>query len=163
MYSPEQDQAYMQQALAQASVAADQNEVPIGAIIVAPNGIVIAATHNKTEQQQTQTAHAELLAIAQAGQALGNWRLEGCWVYVTLEPCAMCMHALVLGRIAGVVYGAESPLFGYQLDKYGSFGLYQWPMPIKKGVGADEAAALLQNFFKKRRDGSVCSKKGDRS
>lgn len=159
MDTKKQDQHYMQEALEQAKIAAQEDEVPIGAIIVAPDGSIIARAYNKTEQAHSQVAHAEMLAIDQAGKVLGNWRLEDCWIYVTLEPCDMCMHALALSRIGGVVYGAASPLFGYQLDKYRRSGIYQWPMPIKAGVCATEAAQTLKDFFKKRR----ARGKGDRS
>ncbi len=155
------DPQFMRHALEQAKIAAKQGEVPIGAVIVAPDGAIIAATYNKTEQAQSQTAHAELLAIAQAGKKLQNWRLTDCWIYVTLEPCAMCMHALILSRIAGVVYGADSPLFGHTLEKYHEFKVYNVPMPIKAGVLANEAAQLLKDFFEKRRESS--GKEGDGS
>ncbi|MEX2438125.1 MAG: nucleoside deaminase [Candidatus Babeliales bacterium] len=155
----QEDQFFMQAALAQAALAAQQDEVPVGAVIVGPDGTLIATAYNQTEQLHTQAAHAEMLALAAAGNARGDWRLDDCWIYVTLEPCAMCMHAIALSRIAGVVYGAASPLYGYQLDKYGRFSLYQWPMIIKVGVCADEAAQILKVFFKKRRKRG----KGDQS
>ena len=153
------DQYFMHEALEQAKLAAYQDEVPIGAIIIGPDGTIIARAYNRVEQEHSQMAHAEILALMQAGKALSNWRLEDCWIYVTLEPCAMCMQAITLSRMAGVVYGAESPLYGYQLDKYGRSGIYQWPMPIKAGVCAVQAAQLLKDFFKKRRERG----KGDRS
>lgn len=155
------EQQFMVHALEQAKLAAKLGEVPIGAVIIAPDGSIIAKAYNKTEQMHSQTAHAELLAIAQAGKKLQNWRLSDCWIYVTLEPCAMCMHALILSRIAGVVYGADSPLFGYTLEKHHEFKVYQIPMPIRAGVLANEAAQLLKDFFEKRREHS--GEKGDGS
>src|SRR6478736_46163 len=101
---------YMQQALREARGAGDEDEVPIGAIIVyddvsAGEQRVIAAAHNQREQLRDPTAHAEMLAITQAAQALNNWRLEHCTLYVTLEPCPMCAGAIVLARMPRVVYG----------------------------------------------------------
>lgn len=144
---------YMQHALAQAQLAFDKDEVPIGAVIVTADSRIVAHAYNQSESTHTQTAHAELLAIAQAGQALGDWRLEGCWLYVTLEPCAMCMNAILLSRLAGLVYGASSPLFGYlKVDKEGSSWLYKRDaLTILAGIGENEARQLLQQFFKKKR------------
>ena len=144
---------YMQLALAQAQLAFDKDEVPVGAVIIAPDGNVIAQAYNAVEQTHTQTAHAEMLAIAQAGAALGDWRLQDCWLYVTLEPCAMCMNAIIISRMAGVVYGASSPLFGYlKVDKEGSSWLYKRDaLTILSGIGEQEAQQLLRQFFKQKR------------
>lgn len=144
---------YMQLALSQAQLAFDANEVPIGAVIVAPNGQILAQACNATESTHSQTAHAELLAIAQAGAIQGDWRLQDCWIYVTLEPCAMCMNAIIISRLAGLVYGAPSPLFGYlKVDKEGSSWLYKRDaLTILEGIGQAEAKQLLQQFFKQKR------------
>ena len=98
----------MQHALQQAQAAAAQDEVPVGAIIV-HNHQIIAAAHNQREQLHDPTAHAEMIAITQAAEALGDWRLENCTLYVTLEPCCMCAGAIVQSRIPWVVYGASDP------------------------------------------------------
>ncbi len=98
----------------------------VGAVIVDSSGKIIARAHNQVESKDTQTAHAELRALAKAGKKMGDWRLLDCWLYVTLEPCAMCMQAIKLHRLAGVVYGADSPLFGYQLDKNQIDSVYKY-------------------------------------
>ncbi|CAN5210135.1 tRNA adenosine(34) deaminase TadA [soil metagenome] len=146
-------QQQMKLALAQAQCAFDADEVPVGAIIINKEGAIIAQAYNSVEQTHSQTAHAEMLAIAQAGSALGDWRLEECWLYVTLEPCAMCMNAIIISRLAGVVYGASSPLFGYlKVDKEGSSWLYKRDaLTILSGIGEQESRQLLQQFFKQKR------------
>lgn len=144
---------YMQRALTLAQRAADADEVPIGAVIVDAQGAIIARAFNKSECNMSQTAHAELLALAKAGKTLKDWRLEGCWIYVTLEPCAMCMNAIVLSRLSGVVYGAESPLFGFQkFDKHIPSWIYKRDnLAIIGGVCEEDSRSLLQDFFKKKR------------
>lgn len=152
IFGQKKDIYFMQQALKQAEKAAASDEVPIGAVIVNKDGDIIARGYNKVETQHTQTAHAEMLAIAKAGKKLNDWRLEDCWVYVTLEPCAMCMVLIRLSRMKGVVFGADSPLFGYRLDKMLQLPVYKKDTFITvKGVLADEAASLLKQFFKKKR------------
>src|SRR6187401_2584425 len=108
---------YMRQALCEAAAAGQEDEVPIGAIVVhhdaeGGNDRVIGSAHNQREQLHDPTAHAEMLAITQAAEALGNWRLERCTLYVTLEPCPMCAGAIVQARIPRVVYGAADPKAG---------------------------------------------------
>ncbi len=150
----------MSLALEQARIAAIHDEVPIGAVIVDENGDVIARAYNQVEKKRTQTAHAEMLALAEAGKKRG-WRLEGCVMYVTLEPCAMCMHALYLSRVSELIYGASSPLFGFRLDKHVDYSIYKVLMKIRSGVCAEQAAALLKVFFKsKRRDGDEYHERG---
>src|SRR5438105_2889049 len=104
-------EAFMRLAIAEAERALAENEVPVGAVIV-HGGRVIAAAHNEREQLRDPTAHAEMIAITQAAEALGSWRLEGCTLYVTLEPCPMCAGAIVQARIPQVVYGAADPKAG---------------------------------------------------
>src|SRR6476660_9653349 len=109
VHTPTLDESFMQQAIREAEAALEQDEVPIGAIVVyddpaSGEGRVIAAAHNQREQLRDPTAHAEMIAITQAAQALGSWRLEGCTLYVTLEPCPMCAGAIVLARMPRVVY-----------------------------------------------------------
>ncbi len=114
---------YMREALKQARKAFEQGEVPIGAVVVGPDGTIIGRGYNKVEQLQQQNQHAEVRAINQACKKIDSWRLLDCSVYVTLEPCGMCMHLIKLSRMRGVVYGANSPLFGYRLDKCIANGL----------------------------------------
>ncbi len=146
---------FMQQALEQAQKAFEEDEVPIGAIVVDGQGTVIARDYNKVEQRNSQAAHAEMLVLAQAGEARGDWRLEDCWLYVTLEPCHMCFNALLLSRMKGIVFGATSPLFGYHLDNGRLVSLYNdkpLPLEIVAGIHEAESVALLQCFFKKKRN-----------
>ncbi len=145
---------YMGQALKQAQRAFDSDEVPIGAVVVDEAGIIIARAYNQVERKQTQVAHAEMLAVSKAGAKQGTWRLSGCWLYVTLEPCAMCINLMVLSRLAGVVFGTSSPVFGYQLDKHGIVQLYQntdFPLTVVEGNRAHESAHLLRTFFRRKR------------
>jgi len=142
----------MQQALVQANKALANNEVPIGALVVNKEGIVIARAYNQVEKKDTQSAHAEILAINKAGKKIGDWRLSDCWVYVTLEPCSMCMNLIYLSRMAGVIFGANSPLFGYRLDNRQSNQVYKKAtVCVVEGVCADESARLLKRFFNKKR------------
>ena len=146
------DVRWMSAALAEARLAADAGDVPVGAIVVR-DGAVIARAANRTMRDQDPTAHAELLAIRAASVALGSWRLEGCTLYVTLEPCAMCAGAIVLGRVSRVVIGAWDPKAGMA----GSVGdLLRHPRlnhrpEVAGGVLHDECGALLREFFAARR------------
>ena len=103
VFGSENDQFFMQEALAQAQLAAEINEVPIGAVLVDAQGIIVGRGHNSVERDCTQRAHAESLAIEQASKQLGDWRLNGHWLYVTLETCSMCMGLIKLSRLEGVV------------------------------------------------------------
>jgi len=142
----------MKKAIAQAYKARAADEVPIGAIVVDVNGHIIGRGYNQVEKRDTQAAHAEIIAITQAGKKHGDWRLNGCWLYVTLEPCVMCMSLAVLSRIEGVVFGADSPVFGYRLDKALNFQLYKiGAVSTVPGVCAEEAAAVLKDFFREKR------------
>ena len=144
---------YMKKALAQARHAYARDEVPIGAIIVNQEGTIIARAYNIVEQSCSQTAHAELRAIEKAGKKLGDWRLEKCYLYVTVKPCAMCMNAIILARMAGIIFGADSPLFGYDnIDKTTPSWLYKKDtLAIIGGICQEEAIMLLQTFFKDKR------------
>jgi tRNA(adenine34) deaminase len=146
------DQAKMALALDEAQAAAAHDDVPIGAVVV-HNGAVIARAHNRRECDRDPTAHAELLALQQAAAALGRWRLTGCTLYVTLEPCAMCAGALVLARIDRLVYGCDDP-------KAGACGsvhdLVREPrlnhrIDVARGVLAEECGRILTEFFADRR------------
>ncbi len=146
-------QFYMRKALALARRAFTRDEVPVGALIVNKQGDIIARAFNQAECKMTQIAHAELAALAKAGKKMGDWRLEGCWLYVTLEPCAMCMNAIILSRVEGVVFGAQSPLFGYhKVDKHAPSWLYKRDnLAIIGGVCEEDSRTLLQDFFKQKR------------
>ena len=142
-------------ALAEARRAAEIGEVPIGAVVVL-GGEAVGRGHNRREIDGDPLAHAEILAIRQAAAAIGGWRLSGCTMYVTLEPCAMCAGALVNSRVERLVYGAPDPKAGY----CGTLGdLVQDPrlnhrLEVTAGVLEDESAALLRGFFASLRRGS---------
>ena len=142
----------MRAALDEARSAAASGDVPVGAILV-QGDVVVARAANRTVRDQDPTAHAELLAIRAASAALGSWRLEGCTLYVTLEPCAMCAGAIVLARVSRVVVGAWDPKAGMA----GSVGdLLRNPRlnhrpEVAGGVLEDECGALLRDFFAARR------------
>ena len=143
---------WMDRALAEAKLALAHDDVPVGAVVV-QGGRVIAQAHNRREVDSDPTAHAELLAVRAAASALGSWRLEGCTLYVTLEPCAMCAGALVLARLPELVYGAADPKAGAA----GSlFDLVREPrlnhrVQVVSGVLAQECGAVLRTFFQSRR------------
>jgi tRNA(adenine34) deaminase len=148
----------MAAALEEASAAAAQHDVPVGAVVVR-EGKVLARASNRTVRDQDPTAHAEMLAIRDAATSLGEWRLGECTLYVTLEPCAMCAGAIVLARVARVVFGAWDEKAGMA----GSVGdLLRHPRlnhrpEVLAGVRADECAALLRRFFGERREAPLSS------
>ena len=146
------DERFMRLALEQAELAAQIGEVPIGAVVVC-DGKVVAAAHNRRETDADPSAHAEFSALVAAARRLGRWRLTGCTVYVTLEPCLMCAGLMVNARIDRCVYGAPDP-------KGGALGtLYDvsrdprlnHAFEVAAGVLQDECAELLRTFFKRRR------------
>jgi len=142
----------MRAALGAAEDAAEAGEVPVGAAIVR-DGTLVAAAGNRTVRDQDATAHAEVLAIRAASAALGRWRLDDCTIYVTLEPCAMCAGALVLARIGGVVFGSwdeKAGMAGSVGDVLRHPRLNHRP-EVRTGVLAAESAALLRDFFARRR------------
>jgi tRNA(adenine34) deaminase len=146
------DDSIMKKALLLAQRAFRANEVPVGAVVVDSNNKIIGRGYNQVEKRKSQRAHAEQLAIEQACKKIGDWRLNGCTLYVTLEPCVMCMGLIKLSRLERVVFGAPSPLFGYQLDKNRKSQLYKKGIiKISEGVGKAIAAALLKDFFKNKR------------
>jgi len=146
------DGHYMRLALREAEAAAAEDEVPIGAVIVRA-GAVIAAAHNQREQLHDPTAHAEMIAITQAASVLGDWRLEGCTLYVTLEPCPMCAGAIVLARIPRVVYGAADPKAGaaHTLYQLLSDPRLNHRADVTPAVLAAECGAVLTGFFEQKR------------
>lgn len=151
-FGEKQDKKFMGQALALARKALASNEVPIGAVVVSPEGVIMGRGYNQVMRLCSQTEHAEARAIKNAGKKSGDWRLEGCWLYVTLQPCAMCLNLIHLARFAGVVYGADSPLFGYHLDKGVGLRVYKkGPLAIVGGFEGDEAVVLLKQFFNQKR------------
>jgi len=143
----------MQLALEQAQLAWDHGEVPVGAVVV-KDGVVIAAGYNQPIGRHDPTAHAEIVALRSAAEKLGNYRLPGCELYVTLEPCVMCSGAMMHARLARVVYGAPDPKTGacgsvlnlFEQDKLNHH------TALVGGVMADEAAAMLRAFFAERRN-----------
>ncbi len=142
----------MRQALREAEAAAAEDEVPIGAVVV-HNGQVIAAAHNQREQLHDPTAHAEMIAITQAAGALGNWRLEGCTLYVTLEPCPMCAGAIVLARLPCVVYGAADPKAGAVTSLYQLLNdsRLNHRVEVVSGILAKPCGQILSQFFSQKR------------
>jgi len=147
------DQRYMQMAIDQAYIAEENGDVPIGCVIVCENR-VIAKAYNQREQLHDPTAHAEIVALTQAAEFIGNWRLGGCTLFVTLEPCPMCAGALVLGRLDRVVYGTDDPKTGairslYQLAEDPRLN---HQLEVTRGVMQDECKRQLQAFFQRRRE-----------
>ena len=145
---------FMAAALEQAQHALDAAEVPIGAVIIDAHGTIIGTGYNRVEQDQNQTHHAEILAIQEASKKLGTWRLEGCWLYVTLEPCLMCLGAICLSRLDGMAFGAVSPEFGgLQLLSAERSPIYFKRLMVLKGIQENECAKFLKKFFKTARRG----------
>lgn len=143
----------MRLALVQAALAPAHGDVPVGAVVLGPDGSVIGAGHNDREGSGDPTAHAEVLALRAAAVALGSWRLTGCTLVVTLEPCSMCAGAAVLSRVARVVYGAADPKAGAAgslFDLLRDRRLNHRP-EVVSGVLADDCAGLLLAFFEQRR------------
>ena len=142
----------MEMALREAEAAAAEDEVPVGVVIV-KDGRVIGRAHNMREKLNDPTAHAEMIAITQAAEALSAWRLEGAVMYVTLEPCAMCAGALVLARMTRLVYAAADPKAGACGTLYNIVQdeRLNHRLELTAGVLADESRALLQEFFEKKR------------
>jgi tRNA(adenine34) deaminase len=144
--------AWMRAAIDEARLALEHDDVPVGAVVV-HDGELIGAGHNERERRQDPTAHAEMIALRAGAARLGHWRLLGCTLYVTLEPCAQCAGAIVLGRVPRVVYGTADPKAGAAgsvLDILGEPRLNHRPEVIP-GVLAQECAALLVDFFSTRR------------
>lgn len=148
----EQDEHWMRLALAQAQAAALEGEVPVGAVVV-KDGQVIATGRNAPVQGHDPTAHAEIVALRAAAEQLGNYRLDGCTLYVTLEPCAMCSGAMLHARVPRVVFGAADPKTGAAgsvLDLFG-YAALNHHTEVRGGVLAKECGALLSTFFRQRR------------
>ena len=149
----ERDEAFMREALRQAQKAYEVDEVPVGAVVVRA-GKVIGRAYNQVELLKDATAHAEMLALTQAEAAVGDWRLTDCDLYVTKEPCVMCAGALIHIRVRRLIFGCADTKSG---ASGGMINLLQHPglnhhCEITSGVLQNESAAILQNFFRKRRD-----------
>jgi tRNA(adenine34) deaminase len=146
------DRYYMQLALAQAEAAAQADEAPVGAVIVRENRI-LASAHNAREALRDPTAHAEMIAITQAAAALASWRLEGCTLSVTLEPCPMCAGAIVQARIPRVVYGAVDPKAGavHSLYQLLDDARLNHRADVTAGVLAEPCGRVLSEFFQRKR------------
>jgi tRNA(adenine34) deaminase len=143
----------MEMALEEAAIAAAEDEVPIGSVIVSLQRGVIGRAHNQREQLHDPTAHAEMIAITQAAAALRSWRLEDCVLYATLEPCPMCAGAIVQARLPFVVYGAVDPKAGacHTLYQITSDPRRNHRAQVVSGVLADRCAAILSDFFRGKR------------
>jgi len=143
------DHTRMGLALDEARSAAAAGEVPVGAVVVGPDGALLGRSGNRRERDGDPTAHAEVVALREAAARLGRWRLDGCTLYVTLEPCAMCAAACVLARVDAVVFGAADPKAGFA----GSLGnllddaRLNHRVAWRRGLRADEAGVLLAGFF----------------
>lgn len=144
---------HMEMALDEARQADAEDEVPVGAVIVHVERGVIARAHNQREQLQDPTAHAEMIALTQAAASLGSWRLENCFLYVTLEPCPMCAGAIVQARLPVVVYGCTDPKGGacHTLYQITTDPRLNHRCTVLGGVMAEPCAAMLSDFFARKR------------
>ncbi len=149
----ETDEHFMHLALAEARAAAVRGEVPVGAVLVDAAGQLLARAGNRTIEHNDPLGHAEILVLREGSRILRNYRLSGCTIYVTLEPCVMCAGAMVHARLARVVHGATDPKGGgvSSLYQVGTDGLLNHRFLVTGGVLAEEAAGLLQKFFRERR------------
>ena len=141
------DENYMRMALAEAAAAAEDGEVPVGAVVVS-KGRIIAKGHNMTDLLHDPTAHAEMIALTAATEALGSRYLDECELYVTLEPCPMCAAALSWAQLGRLVYGASDPKLGYSLF---TPSLLHPRTEVSSGVLADESGAIVSDYFKTKR------------
>ncbi|WP_020472741.1 nucleoside deaminase [Zavarzinella formosa] len=144
---------HMRMALEEAQTAADEDEVPVGVVIVSPERGVIASAHNQREQLQDPTAHAEMIALTQAAKSLGSWRLERCLIYVTLEPCPMCAGGIVQARLPYVIYGATDRKAGacHTLYQITNDSRLNHRCQVIGGVLPEECAGILSRFFAAKR------------
>jgi tRNA(adenine34) deaminase len=144
---------FMKLAVAEAKKAGQKAEVPIGAVLVAENGEILAATHNQTISLTDPTAHAEILALREAAKKTQNYRLLNTTLYVTIEPCLMCMGAIVHARISKLVFGATDPKWGGAGSLYNlaSDNRLNHQVEIIDGICADKCRALMQDFFRMKR------------
>ncbi|MBN1150540.1 nucleoside deaminase [candidate division WOR-3 bacterium] len=147
------DEIYMKKALEEAEKASEEDEVPVGAVVV-KDGVVIGRGHNRTESLLDASAHAEIIAMTAAAETLGNWRLEGCQLYSTVEPCIMCTGACLLFRISRIIYGAEDPKFGGCISqaKIPEIPTLNHKIEVIGGILATESAQLMKKFFSAKRN-----------
>jgi tRNA(adenine34) deaminase len=144
---------WMNIALDEAYKAEDLGEVPVGAVVLGPNGELISKAHNLKEQNHDPCGHAEILALKKAAEVLGSWRLTGCWLFVTLEPCMMCTGSIIQSRIENLVFGAADPKSGFVtstakgLDEFKLNHHPKW----EGGIEAEKCSTVLKKFFKLRR------------
>ena len=151
---PADDEGWMRRALALADRAEhEDDEIPVGALVVGPDGTLLGEGWNRNIGESDPTAHAEVVAMRQAGRALGNHRLVGCTLYVTLEPCAMCAMAMVHARLARVVYGAADPKTGAAGSVFDLLAdpRHNHRVEVVAGVLGDEAGAMLSAYFRAKR------------
>lgn len=147
-FTPKQLRFFMQAALGEAQKALEENEVPVGAVMVAA-GQIIARGHNMSERLHDATAHAEMIALTAASEYLGSKYLNDCTLFVTLEPCAMCASASAWAQLGGIVYGASDPKKGFR--QLGESGILHPQTVLISGILADESRKLLQTFFSSKR------------
>ena len=147
------DITFLRMAIEQARLSAEAGEVPVGAVVVGPDGAVLARGQNRVIRESDPTAHAEMVAMRAAGVAIGNYRLEGYTLYVTLEPCAMCAGAMTHARIARLVYGAADPKAGAvgSVLSVVNHPQLNHQMQVSGGLLAEECGAMLRSFFRDRR------------
>ena len=147
------DEEFMREALAEAEAARDDGEVPVGAVVTR-DGIVIARGRNAVIGKSDPTAHAEIVAIREAAEAAGNYRLSGATLYSTIEPCAMCAGALVHARVDRLVYGAKDPKAGAVETHFGicTTDFLNHQVSVEGGILEDECRRVLQSFFRDRRN-----------
>lgn len=153
MNRPNYDKKYMAQAIQLADIASENGDVPVGALVVDEKGIVIGEGYNRREMDGDPVAHAEIVALKAAAKARGNWRLDGCRLYVTLEPCSMCAGAIVNSRISELIYGAEDLKAGAIRSLY---AICEDPrlnhrVSVRRGVLAEQCASILTEFFESKR------------
>lgn len=147
----EEKEIYMNIALAEAQLAFGEGEIPVGAVIV-KDGKLISSAHNLREKDRSISAHAEILAIERAEKTLGRWQLDGCSLYVTLEPCLMCAGAIAQARIKTLVYGADDPTYGAITSTVHVFDKSAYASPlIFRGEKKEECKAILDKFFASKR------------
>ena len=148
------DEFYMREAIELAKIAYSEGETPVGAVVVQKsNGEIIGRGYNRRETAKSPLAHAEIIALDQASRALGGWRVIGCEIFVTLEPCPMCAGAIINSRIARVVFGAKDPKAGSVGSKINIFELgYNHVPKVTAGVLGEDCAALLSAFFRELRN-----------
>ncbi|HZD71575.1 MAG TPA: tRNA adenosine(34) deaminase TadA [Actinomycetes bacterium] len=147
------EETWMRAALEEARAALGHDDVPVGAVVIGPDGVELARGRNRREHSADPTSHAELEAMRAAATALGRWRLDGCTLVVTLEPCAMCAGAVAQARLARLVYGADDPKAGAVASLWDLVRDPRLPhrVEVSRGVLAEECAEVLRAFFRARR------------